>query len=387
MMHSIIAVEPAVSAAKVSFLGTSLGKTTRPRPLHCAPIKPNFGKRGCVTRAAKADEMVGREQREKASGPNQLEALATISKIVADTGEFQVLEKYRPTDATTNPSLILKAAGLPAYADLVAKSLARHVDTGRADSARPMAGVVDELCCDFGEQILKIVPGRVSTECDAHLSYNTQDCIDKALRLIELYDKRGIGPERVYIKIASTWEGIRACEVLQKQGISCNMTLLFSFAQAMACADAGASLVSPFVGRILDWYKKKEGREYSAEEDPGVLSVRRAYNYYKQNKYDTVVMAASFRNKGEILALAGCDNITISPALLEELKTSTDPVYRMLRPDTARSRDKKERLTMESFYSRHNEDAMAVDLLKSGIAKFAADQAELEKLLLNMRNK
>ncbi|KAL3150277.1 hypothetical protein ABBQ32_000127 [Trebouxia sp. C0010 RCD-2024] len=317
---------------------------------------------------------------------NQLEALKAISLVVADTGEIDSIRNYRPIDCTTNPSLVLKAVQNPQYHHYLETAMAEEDDQrDSANSDRPWAGVTDHLAVGIGTQLLGIVPGRVSTECDAHLSYDTQGTIDKALKIVDLYGKRNIDvSKRVYIKIASTWEGIRACEYLQKQGISCNMTLLFSFAQAAACADAGASLISPFVGRIMDWYKKKEGHEFAPHEDPGVKSVQRIYKYYKQYKYDTIVMAASFRNIGEIRELAGCDNITISPSLLGELEASKDPLPRKLWPTMGECDEPQLDMheSQKSLFDKiHGEDQMAVDKLKEGIEGFAKDQRKLEEII------
>src|SRR6266576_1861769 len=260
---------------------------------------------------------------------SQLDQLKRFTKVVADTGDFATLRQYAPQDATTNPSLIFKAAQMPEYQWLVDKALADNKKSG-ASGQTLLGGVLDDLLILFGVEILKIVPGRVSTETDANLSFDTQGLIDKAHKFIALYKANGISRERILIKIASTWEGIRAAEALQKEGINCNMTLLFSLAQAVACAEAKARLISPFVGRILDWYKAKTGKDYPPAEDPGVVSVKELYAYYKKFGHETEVMGASFRNKGEILELAGCDLLTISPQLLAELKNSTEPVQRKL---------------------------------------------------------
>lgn len=350
---------------------------------------------------------------------NQLEALKVMSKVVADTGEFEQIERYQPIDATTNPTLLLKAVGLPTYSHLLDDAVAQEKSSNAS-------AVADRLATMVGCEILKIVPGRVSTEVDARLSYNTQATVDKALHIIDLYSKAGHDPSRIYIKvrvaakrllfeaagiasmhrcpcahlycspsdriamalqIASTWEGIRACDILQNQGIDCNMTLLFSFAQAAACADAGAALISPFVGRILDWYKAHKGREYEPHEDPGVLSVKRIYAYYKQYAYRTSVMAASFRNVGEVRELAGCDAITISPALLKELEESTDPLPFALWPSMGGCSDPRYSLGADSrhvFDQMHVADAMAVDKLEEGVKNFASDQEKLEAMISDM---
>lgn len=307
-----------------------------------------------------------------------------MSVVVADTGEPELVKLFKPVDCTTNPSLVYKAVQEPKYASYLQDALAQ--DKGPRDAARPFAGVADILSVNIGADMLQIVPGRVSTEVDAHLSYDTQATYDKALKLIDLYGKKGVDAKRVYIKMASTWEGIEACRRLQTEGIDCNMTLLFSFAQAAACADAGAALISPFVGRIMDWYKAKEGRDFAPHEDPGVLSVQRIYKYYKTHGYPTIVMAASFRNVGEIRELAGCDNITISPALLAELEASTAPLERKLSPDMRSSPDADLRGKMDAaaFAALHGADQMAVDKLKQGIEGFATDQKKLEAQLAGL---
>src|SRR6266446_2454461 len=276
---------------------------------------------------------------------NQLEQLKKFTKVVADTGDFATLKEFAPQDATTNPSLIFKAAQLPEYQYLIQKA----ITDGRSanlDRAGLIGRIVDDLLVLFGVEILKIVPGRVSTETDANLSFESQGLINKAHQFIGQYEKYGVTRDRILIKIASTWEGIRAAESLQKEGINCNMTLLFSLAQSVACAEAKATLISPFVGRILDWHKKSTGKDYSPAEDPGVLSVKEIYAYYKKFGHATEVMGASFRNKGEILELAGCDLLTISPQLLGELKNSNEPIERKLSPAVARE-SKLERLELD----------------------------------------
>lgn len=319
---------------------------------------------------------------------NQLEALKSMSTVVADTGEFQSIEKFTPVDCTTNPSLVLKAVQNPTYQHFLGEALAQEQKAGAPrDPNRPYSNVADLLSVNLGAELLKIVPGRVSTEVDAHLSYDTQASVDKALKLLDLYAKKGIDHSRLYIKMASTWEGIRACEILQKQGIDTNMTLLFSFAQAAACADAGAKLISPFVGRIMDWYKAKEGRTFAPHEDPGVHSVTKIYKYYKEYGYSTIVMAASFRNVGEIQELAGCDNITISPALLSELAACTDPLPRKLYPGMGSSGEAHHNMSgsnFDLFQEMHGGDQMAVDKLKEGIDSFASDQRKLEGLIAEL---
>lgn len=307
---------------------------------------------------------------------NQLEQLKQYTKVVADTGDFSSIKEFTPQDATTNPSLILKAAGMPAYAHLVDRAVQ---DSGKGAA---VGSVIDALLVLFGVEILKIVPGRVSTEVDARLSFDRDGSIAKAKEIIAMYEKAGVSRERVLIKLASTWEGIKAAEQLQKEGINCNLTLLFSFAQAVACAEAKVKLISPFVGRILDWYKKSTGRDYVGAEDPGVISVTEIYTYYKKYGYATEVMGASFRNKGEILELAGCDLLTISPALLAELAKSNEPVVRKLDPSAAKSADVP-RISHDekSFRLAFNEDAMATEKTAEGIRQFAADIVKLEQMI------
>jgi len=311
----------------------------------------------------------------------QLEQLKRFTKVVADTGDFATLKQYGPSDATTNPSLILKAAQRPEYQFVVDKALA---DARKASLNKEalMSHLVDHLLVFFGVEILKLVPGRVSTETDARLSFDTAALIEKGRKFISLYAQNGISKERVLIKIASTWEGIRAAEVLQREGINCNMTLLFSLPQAVACAEAKAKLISPFVGRILDWHKKQTGHDFPPAEDPGVQSVRTIYAYYKKFGYPTEVMGASFRNVGEVLELAGCDALTISPNLLEELQKSAEAVTRKLNPqDVASSNLQKLQIDEKSFRWLMNEDAMATEKTAEGIRNFNADALKLEKLL------
>ncbi len=307
---------------------------------------------------------------------NQLEQLKQFTKVVADTGDFGSIVEFKPQDATTNPSLILKAAGMPAYAHLVDRAIK---DAG---SGASVGTIIDLLLTLFGAEILKIVPGRVSTEVDARVSFDRDASIAKAHEIIEFYEKAGIPRERILIKLASTWEGIKAAEQLEKEGIRCNLTLLFSFAQAVACAEAKVQLISPFVGRILDWYKKSTGKDYSPSEDPGVQSVTTIYTYYKKFGHKTEVMGASFRNKGEILELAGCDLLTISPQLLGELAASNDPVTRKLDPSRASSAN-LDRVSFDekSFRWALNEDQMATEKLSDGIRQFAADIVKLEELI------
>ncbi len=310
---------------------------------------------------------------------NQLEQLKQFTKVVADTGDFASLKQYAPQDATTNPTLIMKAATLPEYSYLVDKAIADNRSSGLSGKAQ-VSQVLDHLLVLFGAEILKVVPGRVSTETDASLSFDVQGLLAKARTFIGLYQKMGIPKERILIKIATTWEGVKAAEVLQKEGVNCNMTLLFSLAQAVACAEAGARLISPFVGRILDWYKKSTGKDYTPAEDPGVVSVQAIYNYYKKFGHNTEVMGASFRNIGEIRELAGCDLLTISPALLGELQAATSELTRKLSPEQART-SSIERLKMDenAFRWMMNEDAMATEKLAEGIRSFAADAVKLEK--------
>ncbi|WP_027330226.1 transaldolase [Marinimicrobium agarilyticum] len=311
----------------------------------------------------------------------KLEQLKKMTDVVADTGEIEAIKKYQPQDATTNPSLLLKAAQIPEYSELVDASVAAGKKEG-GDSAQQISYAADHLAVAIGSEVLKLIPGKISTEVDARLSFDTKASIEKAHHLIDLYEKNGVDRSKVLIKLASTWEGIRAAEVLQKEGINCNLTLLFSFTQAAACADAGAYLISPFVGRILDWYKKDTGKsEYASEEDPGVLSVRHIYNFFKQHNYDTVVMGASFRNMGEIEALAGCDRLTISPALLEELSNDTGTLERKLNPENTGEKIAKPPIDESSFRFALNENAMATEKLAEGIRKFAEDQIKLEDLL------
>jgi len=315
------------------------------------------------------------------SQATQLDQLKQFTTVVADTGDFATLKQYAPQDATTNPSLILKAAQMPEYAWLLDKAISDGQKSGTTGSAL-LHSVLDDLLVVFGGEILKIVPGRVSTETDANLSFDTQALIAKGRRFIELYQQQGIPRERILIKIASTWEGIRACEVLQKEGISCNMTLLFSLPQAVACAEAKAKLISPFVGRILDWFKKSAGKDFAPVEDPGVLSVQEIYGYYKKFGHATEVMGASFRNVGEILELAGCDLLTISPPLLGELKNSTSPITRKLNADSAKQTTiEKLSLDEKKFRWLLNENQMATEKTSEGIRLFNADAMKLEKFV------
>ena len=310
----------------------------------------------------------------------QLDSLRSMTVVVADTGDIDAIKKYQPQDATTNPSLILSASALPQYVPLIDEAVA-YAKAQSADKTQQLIDAEDKLAVNIGLEILKIVPGRISTEVDARLSYDTQATVEKARKLIALYNAAGISNDRILIKIASTWQGIRAAEILEKEGINCNLTLLFSEAQARACAEAGVYLISPFVGRILDWYKANtDKKEYAPAEDPGVISVTKIYNYYKEYGYKTVVMGASFRNVGEIIELAGCDRLTIAPALLKELQENTTPLVRKLEYK-GEVKAKPQPLTEAEFYWQHNSDAMAVEKLTDGIRKFAVDQEKLEAML------
>ena len=310
----------------------------------------------------------------------QLDSLRSMTVVVADTGDIDAIKKYQPQDATTNPSLILSASALPQYAPLIDEAIT-YAKAQSADKAQQLIDAEDKLAVNIGLEILKIVPGRISTEVDARLSYDTQATVEKARKLIALYNAAGISNDRILIKIASTWQGIRAAEILEKEGINCNLTLLFSEAQARACAEAGVYLISPFVGRILDWYKANtDKKEYAPAEDPGVISVTKIYNYYKEYGYKTVVMGASFRNVGEIIELAGCDRLTIAPALLKELQENPTALVRKL-DYKGEVKAKPQPLTEAEFYWQHNSDAMAVEKLAEGIRKFAVDQEKLEAML------
>ena len=310
----------------------------------------------------------------------QLDSLRNMTVVVADTGDIDAIKKYQPQDATTNPSLILSASALPQYAPLIDEAVA-YAKAQSADKAQQLIDAEDKLAVNIGLEILKIVPGRISTEVDARLSYDTQATVEKARKLIALYNAAGVSNDRILIKIASTWQGIRAAEILAKEGINCNLTLLFSEAQARACAEAGVYLISPFVGRILDWYKANtDKKEYAPAEDPGVISVTKIYNYYKEYGYKTVVMGASFRNVGEIIELAGCDRLTIAPALLKELQENSTALVRKL-DYKGEVKAKPQPLTEAEFYWQHNSDAMAVEKLADGIRKFAVDQEKLEAML------
>jgi transaldolase len=312
---------------------------------------------------------------------SQLDQLKQFTKVVADTGDFESMRAYQPYDATTNPSLIFAATQKPEYGYVLDKAIAELKSSALNGSAK-IEAIIDRLLVLFGMEILQIVPGRVSTETDARLSFDREGSINKGRQLIALYEQGGIPRERILIKIASTWEGIKAAEQLRKESINCNLTLLFSFPQAVACAEAGVRLISPFVGRIYDWYKANTGKDYKGADDPGVQSVTRIYNYYKKFGHQTEVMGASFRNVGQIVNLAGSDLLTISPNLLEELSKSFEPVTRKLSPEIAKASD-AEKITLDekAFRFEFNEDPMAVDKTAEGIRKFSADIVKLEKLI------
>lgn len=314
---------------------------------------------------------------------NTLEQLKSFTTVVADTGNFEAIDQYKPTDATTNPSLILQATQMPQYQDLV-KETVKSAIIEASDENEQISLAMDKLFVKFGMKILEIVPGRVSTEVDARLSFDKEGQIAKAKKLIELYEKDGIDKKRVLIKLSSTWEGIQAAKVLEAEhGITCNLTLLFCFAQAVACAEANVNLISPFVGRIYDWYVKNTGQKtFEPKEDPGVKSVTAIYNYYKKFGYKTIVMGASFRNTDQIKALAGCDNLTISPKLLDELTKSKDALEKQLDTEKAQGLDlEKVSLDEKQFRWLLNEDAMATEKLAEGIRKFAEDAVKLENYL------
>lgn len=314
---------------------------------------------------------------------NQLDQLKKMTTVVADTGDVQAIAQFQPQDATTNPSLLLKAAELSNYQQLVADSVA-WAKQQSTNTKQQVIDAADKLSVLIGLEILKIVPGRISTEVDSRLSFDTEASIAKAHKLIAMYHEAGISNDRILIKLASTWEGIKAAEQLEQQGVNCNLTLLFGFAQARACAEAKTFLISPFVGRILDWFKKDTGRsEYPANEDPGVVSVTNIYNYYKAKGYNTVVMGASFRNIGEVLALAGCDRLTISPQLMDELANNHDPITKQLHPATT-TLPEEPRLSESEFRWEMNQDAMATEKLAEGIRNFTIDQEKLESQLLKM---
>ena len=308
-----------------------------------------------------------------------LEQLKSMTTIVADTGDIEAIKRFHPEDATTNPSLVLKAAQIPEYSALIDNAIAWAKQQSNV-LEQQIEDAGDKLAVNIGVEILKTIPGRISTEVDARMSFDKESSIEKAHKLVSLYQAAGIDKSRILIKLASTWEGICAARELEKDGINCNLTLLFSFAQARACAEAGVFLISPFVGRILDWYKKSTGNEYAASEDPGVVSVTEIYNYYKRHDYKTVVMGASFRNIGEIIELAGCDRLTIGPSLLEEL-TNSNQVIDIKLKDTEDKVAQEAPLTESQFRWDFNQDAMAVDKLAEGIRNFAIDQGKLETML------
>lgn len=315
---------------------------------------------------------------------NQLDTLKSYTVVVADTGDIESIKKFSPQDATTNPSLVLKAAQLPQYQALIADAIGKARRQGGSEQTQ-LINACDQVAVDIGSEVLRHVPGRISTEVDARYAWDRGMCVAQARKLIQMYEKNGIGAERILIKLAATWEGIRAAEELEKSGINCNLTLLFSFAQARACAEAGVYLISPFVGRIYDWYQKHQPQEteYQADRDPGVVSVRQFYQYYKSHGYDTVVMGASFRRIEQIQALAGCDRLTISPALLDELAANDAPLSRQLKPGYV-SETRPSPMSQAEFLWQHHQDPMAVEKLSEGIRLFAADQLKLENQIRQM---
>lgn len=310
---------------------------------------------------------------------NLLDQLKSMTTIVADTGDVEAIKSVKPVDATTNPSLVLKASTLPQYAPLIETAIAYAKAQG-GTTEQQIDNAADKLAVLIGTEITKVVPGRISTEVDARLSFNLDAMVAKGRKLIQLYADSGVGKERVLIKLASTWEGIKAGEILEKEGIQCNLTLLFGFGQARACAEAGVFLISPFVGRILDWFKAKTGETYTQETDPGVVSVRAIYAYYKAHGYKTVVMGASFRNVGELIALAGCDRLTVSPNLLQDLAATEGTLTRVL-TDGGKTSTAPAKMTEEEFRFELNQDAMATEKLAEGIRGFVADQIKLEVAL------
>ncbi|MDX2465177.1 MAG: transaldolase [Porticoccus sp.] len=310
---------------------------------------------------------------------SKLEQLKAMTVVVADTGDIEAIRQYQPVDATTNPSLLLKAAYLPQYQPLLIESIEAARKTNNTDL---ISECMDELAVRIGREILEVVPGRVSTEIDARLSFDTKATVERGERLVDRYQKLGVSTDRILLKIASTWEGIQAAKLLEKQGIQCNLTLLFSFEQAAAAADAGAFLISPFVGRILDWHKSNSGQsEYLPQDDPGVVSVKTIYNFYRQHNYDTIVMGASFRNTGEIEALAGCDRLTISPQLLEELSNDFGALPRSLHPESTGNIINQGTMNESMFRYQMNANAMATEKLAEGIRNFVIDQEKLEIML------
>ncbi|EPI4836342.1 transaldolase [Klebsiella pneumoniae] len=311
---------------------------------------------------------------------SQLDELKRLTTVVADSGDIEAVRRFKPQDATTNPSLILKAAAIPHYQHLIDNAIEFAIKQG-GSQATQIINASDKLAVNIGLELLNHVPGRVSTEVDARLSFDRGMCVAKARKLIRLYQQQGIDKSRILIKLAATWQGIRAAEELEKEGINCNLTLLFSFAQARACAEAGVYLISPFVGRIYDWYQQHQPQStYQADSDPGVVSVRDIYHYYKAHGYPTVIMGASFRKTGQVLALAGCDRLTISPALLSELDAQDGDVVRKLSADVP-VENRPSPLSEAEFYWQHHQDAMAVDKLAEGIRLFAQDQEKLESML------
>ena len=314
---------------------------------------------------------------------SQLDELKKYTTVVADTGDIESIKKFAPQDATTNPSLVLKAAQLPQYQPLIADAIGKARRQGGSAETQ-LINACDQVAVDIGSEALRHVPGRISTEVDARFAWDRGMCVAKARKLIQLYEKNGIGPERILIKLAATWAGIRAAEELEQSGINCNLTLLFSFAQARACAEAGVFLISPFVGRIYDWYQKHQPQSaYQVDSDPGVVSVRQIYQYYKSHGYDTVVMGASFRRIEQIQALAGCDRLTISPALLDELAASEGVLTRQLTPGSV-TETRPSPMTQAEFLWQHHQDPMAVEKLAEGIRLFAVDQVKLEQQIQQM---
>jgi len=310
---------------------------------------------------------------------NLLDQLKAMTTIVADTGDVEAIKSVKPVDATTNPSLVLKASQLPQYAHLIEEAIAYAKAEGGSKEAQ-IDNAADKLAVLIGTEITKVVPGRISTEVDARLSFNLDAMVAKGRKLIKLYEDAGVSKDRVLIKLASTWEGIKAGEILEKEGIECNLTLLFGFGQARACAEAGVFLISPFVGRILDWYKAKTGETYDQESDPGVISVRAIYQYYKEHGYKTVVMGASFRNTGELIALAGCDRLTVSPNLLQDLAATEGTLTQVLK-DNGATKTPPAKMTEQEFRFELNQDPMATEKLAEGIRGFVADQNKLEAAL------
>ncbi|PCJ19934.1 MAG: transaldolase [Gammaproteobacteria bacterium] len=311
---------------------------------------------------------------------NKLEQLKTMTTVVADTGDIDSIRKFKPQDATTNPSLLLQAAQLEVYRPLLQESIT-WADSTTASPDQKYADAMDYLSVKVGTEITSVIPGYISTEVDARLSFDTQATLQKARRLIQLYEQNGIGRDRVLIKIAATWEGIQAAKILEIENIHCNLTLIFGFAQAVACAEAQVTLISPFVGRILDWHRASTGQDYTPENDPGVISVKEIYSYFKAHQYSTIIMGASFRNTGEIEQLAGCDRLTISPGLMAELQQDSSPLKRQLDPKSAQSDHAKIDVTEKYFRWQMNQSAMATEKLADGIRRFTEDQIKLETLL------